>query len=361
MRARRLLALLLGCTAFSAASAAPSDSIDMDLRIDEPRERSWTVHMDNDLFAFADRDRDYTAGFAFSLGGQQAATHPLSLAHALEWVDSKTNFDALSTHARTEGHALELGLLLFTPQDLSSPDALFDDRPYASLAYVSSSKLTNDVSRQVAYQSSLTLGFLGLPLAEHLHRGVHEVFGSEKPMGYTHQVSAGGEPTFRYTVSRQRLLASGSYDERPYSLRLGTGASIGYVTEANAELAFRWGRTSLPWWSSAPASSEYAGQPPIRAPRTAGTGRVEVLFDAGAKVRARLYNSFLQGQFRHSDVVYSSSQLDHVLFEAWLGVTTVLKNRLSISYTVRHQTEELEAGGGARGFTWASVGVAQQF
>jgi len=31
------------------------------------------------------------------------------------------------------------------------------------------------------------------------------------------------------------------------------------------------------------------------------------------------------------------------------------------SYTLRHQTEELEAGQGARGFMWASIGVAQQF
>jgi hypothetical protein len=79
------------------------------------------------------------------------------------------------------------------------------------------------------------------------------------------------------------------------------------------------------------------------------------------KVRARLYNSFLEGQFRDSAVAYSSSQLNHVLLEAWLGMTVVLRNNLSVSYTVRHQTEEIETGTGARGFTWASLSAARGF
>ena len=123
----------------------------------------------------------------------------------------------------------------------------------------------------------------------------------------------------------------------------------------------RWGRTRLPWWSSLPGSSEYAGHPPIRVPSASRGDRIDVLFDAGAKLRLRVHNSFLQGQFRGSDVAYSSSDLNHVLFETWLGVTTVLKDRLSISYTIRRQTEELEQGRGARGFTWASISFAQQF
>jgi len=99
----------------------------------------------------------------------------------------------------------------------------------------------------------------------------------------------------------------------------------------------------------------------MRSPRASARTGLRVQVSAGVTVRARLYNSFLQGQFRSSDVVYSASQLNHVLLEAWAGVTTVFTNDLSVSYTLRHQTEELEAGQGARGFMWASIGVAQQF
>src|SRR5690606_20740413 len=129
-----------------------------------------------------------------------------------------------------------------------------------------------------------------------------------------------------------------------------------------AELSVRWGNFHAPWWSSLPAASDYAGHPPIRAPRVgARPAKPRVQLSAGVSVRARLYNAFLQGQFRSSDVTHSWSNLDHLLFEAWVGVTTVLKNDLSVSYTVRHQTEEIRSGSGARGFTWASIGVAQQF
>src|SRR5690606_17735143 len=82
---------------------------------------------------------------------------------------------------------------------------------------------------------------------------------------------------------------------------------------------------------------------------------------AGVNLRLRAYNAFLQGQFRSSDVTHPSSALNNVLVEAWLGLTTVLPNDLSISYTVRHQTEELRSGNGARSFTWAGIAVSQQF
>ena len=354
----KALGLPLLLYALGGLAAQPALEID-----DRERGRRWSVHLDNDLFAFTERDHDYTAGVAFSLGGDDARSHPLSLAKALAWTDARTGFERLASRAARSGYALDLGLLLFTPQDLSAREPLFDDRPYASLAYVSASQLAHDSATETVYQSSLTLGALGLPLAETLHRGIHEAFGSAEPRGYANAISAGGEPTFRYAVARRRLLARGSYGDRPYSLQLGAGASVGYVTEAAVEIGFRWGRTRWPWWSSLPAAAEYAGQPPIGVSDAAppAARRIEVLFDAGVKARARLYNAFLEGQFRDSAVTFESSELNHVLLDAWLGVTTVINGRLSVSYTVRRQTQELAAGRGARAFTWASIGVAQHF
>lgn len=355
----RFVVATIALSMLAAQAFADAESSADVARFGEPGSRSWTVHVDNDLFAFTDRDSDYTAGVAFSLGGDEARRHRLSPHALLDRVDAQFAF---ADRASAEAHALDVGLLLFTPQNLSAREPQFDDRPYASLVYVSGSNLRLDGARDVAYQSSLTLGVLGLPLAETLHRSVHDLVGSAEPRGYDHQISDGGEPTFRYAVARKRLLASGSYNERPYTLSFATGASVGYLTEANAEIGFRWGRTSVPWWSSLPASSEYAGHAPIGSERRPlRSNRIEILFDMGVAARARLYNSFLQGQFRDSTVEFSSSEVDRLLFEAWFGVTGVLKNGLSVSYTVRRQTEELEAGPAARAYTWASIGVAQKF
>jgi len=357
MRAGPWMAFLFVALAAAGGSAAAGDAPGADAE----RDFGWTLHVDNDLFAMADRDRDYTAGVAFSLGGSAARRRAPFLFRALDGLDGALAVGPFAPMGHVEGHALEVGLLLFTPQDLASPAPLLDDRPYASLLYASSTTLRHDDERGVAYQSSLTLGLLGLPVAGEIHKGVHHAFGSVEPRGYDHQISAGGEPTFRYTASRYQLLAQGEIHGRPYSLRLGTDASLGYVTEISSELSARWGGARLAWWESLPGSSEYAGHPPVHGPRGGRGDRVEALLDAGTKIRLRLYDAFLQGQFRHGDVEFGSGDVNHLLVETWFGVTTVLKNRLSVSYTIRHQTKELDTGRGARSFTWASIGVAQRF
>jgi hypothetical protein len=325
-------------------------------------ELGWTLHVDNDLFAFTEKDRDYTAGLAVTLGGDRARQHPLFLGKALGWVNRATRFDSLLERGDSASDALEVGLLLFSPQDLSSQAALFDDRPYANLLYLSSTTLAHDAARGIAYQSSLTLGVMGLPLAEGVHRSVHKVLGGTDPQGYAHQIADGGEPTARYAVSRYQLLARGEPGNYPYTLRLGLEGGIGYVTEASAEIALRAGKTRLPWWISLPISSGYTGHPPVGSLTDARRpDRVEVVLEAGAKARARVYNAFLQGQLRDSDVRYSESGLRHWLFESWLGFTVLLKNDIAISYAIRHQTEEIKKGRGSHGFTWASLDVARRF
>lgn len=367
LRQRMLLAVGLLAAALvgpwhPAAAGEPGPSPD------EPQARSaaalrpsgWTLHLDNDLFAFADEDRDYTAGISVTLGGREAAG-PRALSRALDWIDRKTSFGAAVRDGET-ARSFEAGVLLFTPQDLKAEEPLYDDRPYANLAYLSSSRLTHRASSPIAYQSSLTVGVLGMPWVEHLHRAVHGAVGSQEPRGYAHQVSAGGEPTARYAVSRYRLLRSGVHDSHPYHLRFGLSGSVGYLTEASADLAFRWGNLDTPWWSSSPSLADYGGHPPIRLAREQRShSRPRVELAAGVNLRLRAYNAFLQGQFRSSEVTHDASRLNPVLLEAWIGVTTVFKNNLSVTYTLRHQTEELRSGEGARDYSWASIGIAQQF
>jgi hypothetical protein len=352
MSIRWLFLLLALLVAAQSASAQRADT-------EASGGRRWTVHVDNDLFAFKDRDKDYTAGVAFNLSGDNARSHPLSPSRLLDRVDTATGFASSHDEAELKSEALELGLLLFTPQNLEAEEPLRDDRPYANLIYVASSKLALDEPSGTAFQSSLAIGFLGLPFAEQLHRGIHEIVGSAEPRGYDHQISAGGEPTFMYAASRYRLLASGNFrGRRPYSVRLGFGGSVGYITEANAELAFR---TDAPWWASSAAASDYTGHPQIGAPRSGSRGRPRVQLEAGAKIHARVYNAFLEGQFRHSDVTFASSELEPVLVDLWFGAALELANGATVSYAVHRQTEEIEAARGGRAFTWASIGFSQRF
>jgi len=353
LRQRALLAPLLLLTwlaPWSHVDAAGAQSEAALSVADGDPERRWTLHSDNDLFAFTHKDRDYTAGVSITLTDTGAAGCARAKRECLE--------ERMPAPVRAT--ALDLGLLLFTPRDLSAEETLFGERPYASLLYAGFSKLAHEPAADVAYQSTLTVGFLGLHFAEQVHRRVHAAVGVQPPMGYDHQISAGGEPTFRYTRSRYRLLVADQFGSQRFTLGLDTTLSFGFLTEADAALTVRWGSSGERWWESLADEGDYAGQPAIVEPPLLRRHRA-IGFSAGVELRARLYDAFLQGQFRHSDVTYRSSEIEHFLGEAWLGVDVSLDERLRLSYVIRRQSKELAAGAGARAFTWAGLTVSRGF
>ncbi len=351
MRAR--LRSLLAC-ASTALAAAPSPAF----AGHEPG--TLTVRVDDDSLALAERDRDYTAGLTVTfVDPAPAGSRPLPLARPLDRID-----DWLGVHASgtTERRALELGLRLFTPGNLRAEAALPNDRPYATLVYVAGSRLDVDAPRGVATQSSLTLGVLGLPIVGGFHRFFHHLLRSPLPGGYAHQISNGGEPTFDYALTRERLLAGARAYERPWSLRAAFGASVGYATEARAELALRAGSLRTAWWSALPLPAEYAGQPAMAGPiEPRDTAQRGVVFEAAIGVRARLYDALLEGQFRDSDVTLAPRELERGVLEARFGFATVLRTGLTLSYTFTAQSQEIARGGAARSYTWGSLAFVQRF
>jgi hypothetical protein len=344
--------LPLACAAVLAATA-PSRAAGAD---GASENRGWTLRVDDDFLALGGRDADYTGGFAYTLN-DDGPVGPRWLARALDWLDDALH--ATPTGSQTDAHAFEIGVQLFTPRDLTAEEALPDDRPYANLAYASTSSLTLDDARDVVRQTTLTIGALGLPIIGDLHRALHELLQSPLPNGYAHQISDGGEPTFRYAFSSQHLLARGTLGERPYSTRFGFTANVGYLTDASVEIAIRSGPERVPWWSTPPLPSDYAGQPPIRSAGAASPRGI--VLEGGLAVRARVYDAFLQGQVRRSDVTFSWDELHHVLLEGWFGMSTELTGGLAISYSLRWQSPEIVAGVGSRSFAWGTLSFARGF
>jgi len=68
---------------------------------------------------------------------------------------------------------IEYGLFGFIPEDISQKEVVPGDRPYASLVYVASSREYYNRSTQVSWQSTLTLGVLGLSIVGDLLDRVH--------------------------------------------------------------------------------------------------------------------------------------------------------------------------------------------
>jgi hypothetical protein len=310
------------------------------------------VHIDNDLFAGRDLDRDYTGGMAITLSGTAARDSLLSLDPLLVRIDDL--FD--SSPAASVRHARQIGLIAFTPSDIVTDEAQQADRPYASLLFASNGRVRVDADDRGAWSSSLTVGVLGLQVSESLHNAVHDAVGSETPQGYDHQISAGGEPTARYTIARHQLWYADPTGQ--VDVKTTVAGSIGYLTETSASVSMRVGRFDTPWWSFAPELADYIAAPtPVE---SLGAQR-EAYFFVGARVKARAYNALLQGQFRHSDVRYSYDEIEPIVAEAWVGVMTQLFPNTELSYVLHYQTAELREGKAARDAFWGSVQLAHSF
>lgn len=309
------------------------------------------VQIDNDLFAGGENDRDYTGGFAVTISGDAARDGPLSLDALLGRIDG------LFTQPQSVHYARQFGLIAFTPADITSPQPLHDDRPYASLLFMSNGRVNVDADGRGAWSSSLTVGVLGLSATSDLHSAVHELVGSEPPAGYDNQISAGGEPTARYTVARHHLWIANP--SATMDVKTTVQGSVGYLTETSAAVSMRIGRFNTPWWSFAPELTDYIGAPLPVAERT--NPAPEFYLFTGARVKARAYNAFLQGQFRDSAVEYSYSEIEPIVAEVWIGVVTQLFEQTQISYTLNYQTAELRESKGARDAFWGGVQVSHNF
>ena len=310
------------------------------------------LHIDNDLFAGRNQDRDYTGGTALTLSGTAARDGFLSLDPVLTRIDELFE----GSPAASVRHARQIGLIAFTPTDIVTAEAQQADRPYASLLFASNGRVRIDADDRGAWSSSLTVGVLGLRLSKSATDLIHQAVGSEAPEGYDHQISNGGEPTARYMLARHNLVyadPTGRID-----VKTTIEGSVGYLTHTSASVSVRIGRFDTPWWSFAPELTDYIAAPtPIE---SLGQQR-EVYFFAGARVKAVAYNAFLQGQFRHSDVQYSFDEIEPIIAEAWIGVMTQLFPNTELSYALHYQTAELSEGNADRDAFWGGVQLAHSF
>lgn len=314
---------------------------------------SWALAIDNDFFVPGARDQDYTYGINFTLAGNQAVNQWASLHKPLGWIDNLIDLDGRIDQG-IEASKIEYGLFGFTPEDISQTAVQLDDRPYAGLVYVSSSREIYDSRHEVSWQSTLTLGIIGLSLVGDLQESIHSVFDNDKPMGWDNQISNGGELTARYIISRQSLLSkSGSGLEVKSTLQ----GSVGYITEVSWSLSTRAGKIRTPWVSFNPELTSYGEKSnPIGSVKAS-----EQYVWAGISFKMRAYNVFLQGQFKDSAVSYSSDEVNHAIVEAWMGYTIGLRNGYSFTYSIRGHSSELKQGKGDRNVIWGGLLLVKRF
>ena len=305
--------------------------------------RSIGVRFDNDILVPGSRDQDYTAGLSVRVSDnrvEQASIWHLPLTKLSQWL-------GLANHQDLVSRSHEVGLYGFTPEQTESTQASAGDRPYASILYWSTAQEGVDNGAKTAWQSILTLGVLGLDTFANVQRDVHKLTGSKDTNGWHNQISDGGEPTLRYQLARQRLLSKPS---ARVETKWGQQLSLGYLTEASVSISSRFGNLLSPWWRFRPELSSYGEQASI----SQKPANEKFIF-AGMALKARAYNAFLQGQFRHSPVELDRGDLNNVLLEAWLGVSLAQSSGYQLSYVLRGHSSEVKRGAADRNLLWGGI------
>ena len=364
-----LMALLINTltigTVASEAYPSPADNIVLDEmpveygNLFDTRKLSkngidgWAVSFDNDVFVPSSRDQDYTYGVNVTVAGDGTRNYALSLDGPLNRINRLAGVDNSTT--KPVQHAFEFGVYGFTPEDISNPDANPLDRPYASIIYVSGIQELQTPNPNISWRTSLTVGVMGLDIVGDLQNDVHRAIDSQRAEGWEHQISDGGELTTRYSVARQRLWRS---PLPSVEVKTTAQASVGYLTEASYGVSLRFGRIASRWQSFNPELTSYGEQTNQSVDEQY---KSESYWMLGAAVKARVYNAFLQGQFRSSDVEYNRGDLNTGLVEAWAGYSHSFKSGFRLTYLLRGHTSELKRGAGDRNVVWGGLTLSRTF
>lgn len=360
----RALFLTAACSC-SSMVLAEEESIQA---VTEPMLSGFGLFVENDvLFKLRNEDRNYTMGVALQFGGRFVDDYQLNAPQ--KFVDGLFHTEDL--HKKTAMgripilNSMQVGVTAFTPDDLADPDPIYDDRPYASLLYFLTRRQSIDAEQRHAFSSELSVGILGLQMAKSVQTWIHERKQDfpgddpQTPMGWSHQVSDGGELTARYGFTAQRLVGPAN---RIFDFQVNGEGNLGYYCNFGVGAAFRLGKKFSPWWSftAAPIKDSHKTFSPSlkgQAANYASQGKWELYGWASGGVKYWLYNALLQGQFRNSDVTVSSSDLKGLVGEYHFGVTGGVRfSNLwwNLTYSVAGRTAEFE-GLNERSHYWGGV------
>ena len=331
-----LWALLILIVTGSALSAAPVHAQDEDAPI-------LSVQVENDLFA-TDTDRHYTNGIRISYLTRAKPCDPDPDVPCLSgFLRRLTSFIPAFRHGEEHRIAYSVGQNMYTPSDITNPNPIPDDQPYAGWLYAGLgfvSKITLKHSARHEFirldRLELNIGVVGpLSGAEATQKIWHGLFGFRKPQGWGNQLR--NEPGLVLTYERQWLFKEKKllFNDLDVEVAPELGAAVGNIyTYASAGMRLRVG-TDLP--------ADY-GPPRIR-PSLPGSAH----FVAGDRVSAYLFgavegravarNIFLDGNTFTSSL---SVRKKHFVGDLQIGAAMVVPRtrvlppfRLSYTYIWR--------------------------
>lgn len=196
---------------------------------------SFSFSMDND--GIVGTDQNYTNGVFLEYNAP--ASHNLSIdgpapiRFAAQWLPLDD--------AAKQGWSLRLGQQMWTPEDIEATEPVPNERPYAGVLFLESGIYQYTPSSVDKF--NLMLGVIGPnAFAEQSQKFIHEIIGSDDPMGWDYQIENQMLFNLGYQghrlITRQPTSGNNSYDISAVG-RLNAG---NYQSEAAIGGVMRWGK-----------------------------------------------------------------------------------------------------------------------
>lgn len=290
-----------------------------------------SLYFDNDLLYIPQNDdRDYTFGMGVSMTSGKSGILPAG--HLLTLTDRLFGLEHWHNSHHQSSYSHHISIKLFTPDNLKARVPVFRDQPYASLFSHTVSHSSFDYSRNLKIETSLETGLLGLIWAKNIQAGAHsltrkirETTYPVEPMGWENQISAGGEPTLKYSFSIEKEFQSLSVQNLRGKKHLEvTGllrGDAGYQTGMTGGLQIRTG------WMNQRGRNRKLGN--------------ECFFHAGYQIQIRGYNALLQGQFRPSVHRLTYQEL-HFMVRQWEAGITWNRRKYQAGVTLYSRSAEIK-------------------
>ena len=333
------LAILLA-TLLTFSEAATAD--------DAEGRPKWRIIIENDVLALdswtgLNDDRNYTMGVLVSSYKDYEGESRFS--GALRWFDSVVFPGSSNDDVDLDLYSYDYGVSAFTPNMLQETQPIQGDRPHACVTLGAKNRIrTYGGDDGTARRTKLVVGILGLDICKAVQRFLHNQAGisNQDPIGWSNQISEGGEPTAMYSSEYVNLLSRKPYDTEcaNYEVATNYGYNLGYYTNVFAGISLRAGRVCSPYyaWSANPASYFALEVDEVEGDKRPRDHFVFLSYQA----RVVGYNVLLQGQFRDSVVTFSGSQIENLVHEASAGWTLQRKSRSSFTYALHYRSAEFE-------------------
>ncbi|MGL6259132.1 lipid A deacylase LpxR family protein [Vibrio sp. WXL103] len=189
---------------------------------------TFVFNIDNDGIVRTDHDYSNGLFLSYTTGAINTPSflRPLSLS---AWgVPSLDKFEFV------------LGHKMWTPEDIEDENPIAGDRPYAGYFHGELNFIS--LHPQQAHRFNLTIGVTGdNSMASQAQSIVHDIVGSDIPMGWDYQVDEGWVGSIGY-LSHYSLMRTQSFGDSQFEISSVSEFNAGnFRSDASTGLMFRWG------------------------------------------------------------------------------------------------------------------------